>query len=558
MDSPEPEETLDKPSSILEPMGVLESKIDSKLPMIEKEITQSNGRSSPENEKPLKKFPFVERFEIMREIDLTCTQVEKALEVLQTQLIDYRLFLIGLDFILDEVDHKVWTSHDQIHANLRNLKRNSFKIPLIIRSLNTLKSLQKAWKQLQSEENNLISLLTKAPQELEFYDKIQTMRIQKHEEQIRRMETERQVETAHRSLEDTLIETDRIYSTNNQILLGSNILQYEDIRRLWESRVAKIEQVKKDESIPFENLLTQIFTLKNDIHNATNMISKIKEIEKDFSGLISMHDVLTTMGKKVIPESEVARTMVMLYEQIPQLWASGSYDELKRRLLGIEKFLDFYRETIQLEMETIDRHRPGPSSTFLSTKEESGEMVVVINTLKSLVNAIDSRDRFMRGHSEKVAKISVQTARNMNWSKTNLELLEMAALLHDVGKLSIPESILIKNGPLTSDERNIIERHPYYGANIIRPIPYLSDIVPWIYHHQERWDGKGYPDHLFKQEIPLASDIISVAEAYSVMTIDFPYRNALKREEAIAHIEDEAGAQFNPEVIEAFTDSITH
>ena len=158
----------------------------------------------------------------------------------------------------------------------------------------------------------------------------------------------------------------------------------------------------------------------------------------------------------------------------------------------------------------------------------------------------------MRGHSEEVTRLALQTARGMNWSASDLEYLELAGLLHDVGKLAIPEAVLSKVQPLTPDERTLIQKHPFYGANIVKPVAGLNRIVPWIYHHQERWDGEGYPDHLSRRDIPMGANIIAVAEAYTVMTMDMPYHQALSKDAALKAVQQESGRQFHPEVVEAF------
>jgi len=133
----------------------------------------------------------------------------------------------------------------------------------------------------------------------------------------------------------------------------------------------------------------------------------------------------------------------------------------------------------------------------------------------------------------------------------------IAALLHDVGKISIPEHILTKTDPLSEDEWQTIQMHPFYGAQIIKPVESLARIVPWIYHHQERWDGRGYPDHLTGRQIPLPASYISVAEAFSVMTTDLPNRPALSNEDALAELRSEAETQFSPEAVEVLADLIT-
>jgi len=175
-----------------------------------------------------------------------------------------------------------------------------------------------------------------------------------------------------------------------------------------------------------------------------------------------------------------------------------------------------------------------------------------IATIRSLATAIDARDPYTRGHSDDVARLSVQLARALGWSGADLEMLEFAALLHDVGKIAIPDAILRKAEPLTPDEWNISRLHPYHSAQIVKPVEPLQRIVPWIYHHQEKWDGSGYPDGLKGEAIPLAARIIAVVDAFNAMTTDRPYRRALSREQAIAELKRGAGTQFDPMVVQVF------
>jgi len=153
-----------------------------------------------------------------------------------------------------------------------------------------------------------------------------------------------------------------------------------------------------------------------------------------------------------------------------------------------------------------------------------------------------------------VTELALRIASKMGWNQSGLKQLELAALLHDVGKLSIPESILTKEGPLSPHEWTVIQMHPIYGAEIVKSIEPLRDIIPWVYHHQERWDGKGYPDRLSKEDIPQGSSIISLAEAFTVMRTGMPHKKAITEDEAVENVKEEVNQQFNPEVVEAFLD----
>ena len=131
-----------------------------------------------------------------------------------------------------------------------------------------------------------------------------------------------------------------------------------------------------------------------------------------------------------------------------------------------------------------------------------------------------------------------------------LKRLELGALFHDIGKIGIPEAVLSKPGPLTTEERRLMEKHPELGERIIAPIDRLQEVRPIVRHCHERYDGMGYPDRMVGEEIPLESRIIFVCDAYHAMTTDRPYRKKLPKAEAVRRLEDGAGTQFDPRVVE--------
>jgi len=175
-----------------------------------------------------------------------------------------------------------------------------------------------------------------------------------------------------------------------------------------------------------------------------------------------------------------------------------------------------------------------------------------LGTIQTLARAIDAKDPYTKGHSDRVTKYAVKIAREMNLSESAIRNIEYSALIHDIGKIGIQESILTKKGGLSETEYEIVKMHPLIGESIITPVKFLNGIAPLILYHHERFDGKGYLEGLRGEAIPLGARIISVADAFDAMTSDRPYRKALTRKKAREELEKESGKRFDPQVIEAF------
>jgi putative nucleotidyltransferase with HDIG domain len=174
-------------------------------------------------------------------------------------------------------------------------------------------------------------------------------------------------------------------------------------------------------------------------------------------------------------------------------------------------------------------------------------------TIGALAEAVDKRDPFTARHSQNVKAIAVDIGRQMRVSDADLEALEWGGLLHDVGKIGVPDDVLKKPERLTREERMIMNSHPVLGAEIIAPVTKLAAELPIIRHHHEWYNGSGYPDRLIGDEIPKLARILHVADAFEAMTAARPYRmTPLSREEALAELRKFAGVQFDPEVVDAF------
>jgi response regulator RpfG family c-di-GMP phosphodiesterase len=174
------------------------------------------------------------------------------------------------------------------------------------------------------------------------------------------------------------------------------------------------------------------------------------------------------------------------------------------------------------------------------------------STLEALGSAIDTRDVCTHSHSRRVWACTLIIARAHGMPEQDLRDLEHGVLLHDIGKIGIPDSILLKPGPLTGDEWTVMQKHPGIGRQIIEKIPFLKGAMPVVYHHHERWDGTGYPLGLRGEAIPLAARIFAVVDAFDAMTFDRPYSKAITIQAARQEIQRCAGTHFDPAVVATF------
>jgi diguanylate cyclase (GGDEF)-like protein len=210
---------------------------------------------------------------------------------------------------------------------------------------------------------------------------------------------------------------------------------------------------------------------------------------------------------------------------------TGTYGERELELLGGLAQQTKLALQSATSYETLER-------TFLSTVE-------------ALANALEANDEYTSSHARWITDLALKVGTEIGLGPTELKQVELGALFHDIGKIGIPATILTKPGPLTPQERTIVETHPLLGERILAPIQQLEEVRPIVRACHERWDGTGYPDHLAGEDIPIASRIIFTCDAFHAMTTDRPYRKALSVDEARRRLREGAGSQFDPRIVDA-------
>lgn len=173
-------------------------------------------------------------------------------------------------------------------------------------------------------------------------------------------------------------------------------------------------------------------------------------------------------------------------------------------------------------------------------------------TIEGWSRALDLRDKETEGHTQRVTELALELARTLGMSDAELVQVRRGALLHDIGKMGIPDDILLKPGPLTSEEWKVMRMHPGYAFNLLLPIAYLRSAITLPYCHHEKWDGTGYPRGLKGEDIPLAARVFAVVDVWDALRTDRPYRQSWSEQEAIEYIRAETGKYFDPTITEVF------
>lgn len=288
------------------------------------------------------------------------------------------------------------------------------------------------------------------------------------------------------------------------------------------------EALAKMESVPFDLVLLDVRM-------------------PDGSGM----DLLPEIKDKYTDTAVIMITAVSDVETAIMAMKMGTYDyiikpvDLNMLNFSIDRALD--RRRLILENRSYQFH--------LEEKVEEQTRKIrasFLNAISALAYALEAKDKYTSGHSQRVTETAIAITEELGISQENIDKIRLAGLVHDIGKIGIRESILNKQGKLTEEEFQHIKSHPEVGERILMPIIEDKEILDMVKHHHERYDGRGYPDGLKAEQIPLGARIMAVADTCDAMTSDRPYREAMSIEDAFTEIERCKGSQFDPEVVDAF------
>jgi diguanylate cyclase (GGDEF)-like protein len=278
----------------------------------------------------------------------------------------------------------------------------------------------------------------------------------------------------------------------------------------------------------------------------------------EFAVLLPEHDEASAVE---VATSIVERLREMKLEHSEQITVSAGVATLASQGVGRDELIRFADSALYSAKEhgknRVRVYRPEIVELAALKKLASGaDRAARFRAAASLARAVDARDVYEGSHSERVAELAGRVAERMGLPQEQVDLTRLAASLHDLGKLAVPEEILRKPGPLTDAERLVLERHPQIGYRMLESLG-VTPVAEWVLHHHERWDGTGYPDGLHGEDIPLGARIILVADAFDAMTNDRVYQGKLSTGAALAELEDCSGTQFDPGAVVAIVDELT-
>lgn len=270
------------------------------------------------------------------------------------------------------------------------------------------------------------------------------------------------------------------------------------------------------------------------------------------------HNISLIISDQRMPKMTGTEFLAKVAEKHPYIvkMLLTGYSDIEAMIDGVNKcqLFQYITKPFELdELEMIIQHGIEAYELTLSKNTLLQDLKeLFFTTIKSISSALDAKDTYTHGHAHRVTLFSLVLARELNLEESFIEEIETAGILHDIGKIGVPESILCKAGKLTDEEFKTIQQHASRAKKILSSIPGLSNVALWASCHHERWDGRGYPNGLKSKDIPLPSRILAIADTYDAMTSNRSYRKGLPHDVAVEEIKNCADSQFDPEITQAF------
>lgn len=269
--------------------------------------------------------------------------------------------------------------------------------------------------------------------------------------------------------------------------------------------------------------------------NSEGILSVIERIRKSFSKMAGLEEYFSLLDKVTLSAG---------YSIYPAL-AKNKDDLIMQADSALYQAKNMGRNNVQLYRDIFEDIK-----YFFDSDEQ------LFGGLRALLGTVSAKDKYTLGHSERVMDYAVMIGRAMGLGGERIRLLKIAALLHDIGKVEIPESVLNKSEPLSEDDLKLLQKHPSYSADILEPLSGIDQLIDSIKHHHERFDGTGYPSRIKGNDIPLEARILCVADSFDAMLSDRPYRKGMKFDEVIEELQKNAGTQFDPYAVQAFLSTL--
>jgi len=475
-------------------------------------------------------------------------QAQMEMVQIQNAFILYRTENLSYGYFATNTDRNLVNLYTWIQKEMDKLASMEADLYFTRLSLKALRTLDAHLDEVINKQKELEQKIQQAPQAFEFYNRMSFFKSRHHQKEKEENEIAQILAKAQKSLEHAQRYFSDYEKEREKNPTEESNLNLENPKKYWKLKIDEINAMieKNDDPAIF---VTEIEKLTKIIFDTPALTKWVDSVVKRFRNLTLDHTMLVDIyGKRIIPREILDEFTELLFIAIPKLWSTGQVEQLNQHLTELDTFISTYQADVENEIKFAQRHE----RREIHASERSKELSKLSEMARMFITALDARDPIMKTHSQTVAHLVVETARHMNWEQKEIQYLEIAALLHDVGKLWIPENILIKKTRLTNEEISIFRMHPVNGAQILQSSTMFKKIIPWLYHHHENWNGTGYPDGLKESDIPIHARIIAVCDSFTTMLSGSQGQSALTVDQAIDRIKMEAGVLFDPIIVESF------